>query len=63
MKLSIGALGGMKKKPKHSVESENWGNLGGGDMGFPNYFGESNASTGFKKEESPTKKANLLDSD
>lgn len=46
MKLNIGGMGGMKKKNKAVVESENWGNLGGGsNMNFPNYFGESSTTT------------------
>jgi len=38
MKLNIGGMGGMKKKNKNVVESENWGNFGGSNMNFPNYF-------------------------
>ena len=41
MKLSLGGLSSMKKKPKKALESDDWKKLGGSTISFPSFFAKS----------------------
>jgi hypothetical protein len=49
----------LKKKSKNTIETDNWGNFGGADIGIPSYFGEPGPVPKPKKKDS-LPKVNLL---